>query len=187
MPSLGVVFYFSNSPRFIPRQFIVTKLIPVYILTILLPLLFYFILKNIGKVKSIYLKTVPERILPLIFNCLITLIVLKYIFTITKAETIELYFFFVGILISTMSCLVLAIFAFKASIHMVAISGLFMFFIALSIHFSININTTLAFMAIVTGATASSRLHLKAHNYTEIITGIFLGVIPQLILIIYWL
>ena len=70
---------------------------------------------------------------------------------------------------------------------MIAISGIFMFFIALSIHFSININGTLALMCIITGAVATSRLHLKAHTYPELIMGIFVGVFPQLILITKWL
>ena len=100
---------------------------------------------------------------------------------------VELYYFFVGILISTLDCLILALFKFKASIHLIAVSGVLMFFIALSIHFSININGTLALMAIIVGAVATSRLHLKAHNYKELIIGFFLGVIPQLVLVNYWL
>ena len=70
---------------------------------------------------------------------------------------------------------------------MIGISGLFMFFIAISIHFSININGTLALMSIIIGAIATSRLHLKAHTYKELIMGVFIGLIPQLILVNYWL
>ncbi|WP_326281129.1 hypothetical protein [Tamlana sp. 2201CG12-4] len=76
---------------------------------------------------------------------------------------------------------------FKASIHMIGISGLFMFFIALSIHFSININGTLAIMAVIIGAVATSRLHVNAHNSKELVMGLFIGVIPQLVLIPNWL
>jgi len=70
---------------------------------------------------------------------------------------------------------------------MIGISGLFMFFITLSIHFSININGTLAMMALIIGAVATSRLHLKAHSSKELIIGLFIGLIPQLILTPYWL
>ena len=75
----------------------------------------------------------------------------------------------------------------KASIHMIAVSGLFMFFIALSIHYSTNFNGILALMSIVTGAVATSRLHLKAHNNKELLLGLFIGVIPQLILVNKWM
>ena len=185
MPLLGVLFYFAKSPRYIPQQIIQAKLVSLFILTVVLPILLYFLLKTLGKVNSIYLETTKERIFPLILNCIVVLIVLQRILTAT--QIIELYFFFVGILISTLSCLMLAIFKIKASIHMIAVSGLFMFFIALSVHFSININGTLALMCIITGAVATSRLHLKAHTYIELLLGVFVGVIPQLILINYWL
>jgi len=147
--------------------------------------LLFFLLKTLGKVKSFKLETTNERIYPLILNCIITILVLKRI--VTPSQVIELYFFFLGILISNLACLILAILKFKASIHMIAVSGLSMFFIALSIHFSININGTLALISIIMGAVATSRLHLKAHNGIELIFGIFVGAIPQLILVTYWL
>ena len=185
MPILGVLFYFSKSPRYIPNDIIKAKLLSLFILTVTLPLLLYFLLKTLGKVKSIYLESTNERILPLILNCIVILLVLQRI--LTPNQIIELYYFFVGILISTLTCLILAILKFKASIHMLSVSGVFMFFIALSIHFNININGTLALMCIIVGAVATSRLHLKAHTVKELIVGAFIGVIPQLILVNYWL
>jgi len=185
IPLLGVIFYFSKSPKYISIQIIQAKLISLFILTIVLRILLYFLLKTLGKAKSIYLETTKERIFPLIVNCLVVLLVLNRI--LTANQIIELYYFFLGILISTLACLFLVIMKFKASIHMTSIAGLFMFFIALSIHFSININGTLAIMFILTGAIATSRLHLKAHSAIELIIGFFIGFMPQLILLKYWL
>ncbi|MFH6768460.1 hypothetical protein V8G56_06920 [Gaetbulibacter aquiaggeris] len=185
IPLLGVIFYFTKSPKYISLQIIQAKLISLFILTIVLPILLYFLLKTLGKAKSIYLETTKERIFPLIVNCIVVLLVLNRI--LTANQIIELYYFFVGILISTLACLFLVFMRFKASIHMTSIAGLFMFFIALSIHFSININGTLAIMFILTGAIATSRLHLKAHTGIELIIGFFVGFIPQLILLKYWL
>ena len=185
IPLLGVVFYFVKSPKYISLQIIQAKLISLVILTIVLPILLYFLLKTLGKAKSIYLETTKERIFPLIVNCIVVLLVLNRI--LTANQIIELYYFFVGILISTLTCLFLVFMKIKASIHMTSIAGLFMFFIALSIHFSININGTLAIMFILTGAIATSRLHLKAHTAIELIIGFFIGFMPQLILLKYWL
>ncbi|WP_239970535.1 hypothetical protein [Confluentibacter citreus] len=150
-----------------------------------MPILLYFLLKTLDRVNSIELETTKERIIPLAINCLIVLLVLQRV--ISVHEIVELYYFFLGILISTLTCLILVIIKFKASIHMIAISGLFMFFIALSIHFSININGILALMSIIIGAIATSRLHLKAHTYKELIFGFFVGIVPQLLLINNWL
>lgn len=185
MPLLGVLFYFSKSPRYIPIEIIQAKVVSLFILTIILPVLLYFLLKTIGIVNTVNLKTTKERIYPLILSSIIVLIVIQRILTVS--QSVELYYFFIGILISNIACLILVIMKVKASIHMMAISGLFMFFIALSIHFSININTTLILMPIIMGAIATSRLHLKAHTYIELILGTFFGFIPQLILVTYWL
>jgi len=185
MPLLGVAFYFSKSPRYIPAQIIQAKIISVIILTIILPILLFSVLKTLKKVNSIYLKTTRERIIPLTVNCIILLLIISKIFP--QNDILELYFFFIGILITSLSCLIISALKFKASIHMAAISGILMFFIALSIHFSININGTLALLAIIIGAVATSRLHLKAHSYLELIVGFFLGLLPQLITLNYWL
>ena len=185
MPLIGIAFYFLKSPRYIPPQVIQAKIISIIILTMILPILLYYLLKTLKRVKSIYLQTTKERIFPLAVNCFILLLIIRKIFP--QNEILELYFFFIGVLITSLSCLFLSALKFKVSIHMAAISGVLMFFIALSIHFSININGTLAFLAIIIGAIATSRLHLKAHSYLELIVGFFVGLLPQIITLNYWL
>ncbi|GAA4233647.1 hypothetical protein GCM10022291_11170 [Postechiella marina] len=185
MPLLGVMFYFYKTPRYVDQNLINAKLISLFILTVLLPILLFFLLKTLGKVSSIYLKTTNERIVPLALNGVITVLILLRV--LPQNEFIELYYFFIGILMSTIISLVLAFAKFKASLHLVSISGIFMFFVALSIHFSINIVKVIAIICLLTGAIATSRLHLKAHTYKELIMGFFVGFIPQLILIPNWL
>ncbi len=185
MPLFAAWFYFEVSPRYISAEVVYGKLIALGILTFILPILIYFLLKTLGRVRSIHLQTVRERIYPLILYGCILLLVLQRV--VKPSLSAELYFFFIGVLISNMACLLMALIKFKASLHMVAISGVFMFFVALSIHFSVNINGTLALMCIVMGGVATSRLHLKAHNYKELLLGVFIGMIPQLILVNYWL
>jgi hypothetical protein len=185
MPLLGVMFYFSKTPRFIPQPIIYGKLFSTVILTVILPLLLFYLLKTLGKVNSIYLKTTKERIIPLILNCLIILVVLFRVFP--NYEILEIYYFFVGVLCSTMACLILALLKIKASIHTMAASGFFMFAIGIGIHFKININGTIMLTTVILGAIATSRLHLKAHNGAELLIGSFLGFMPQLILLNYWL
>lgn len=185
MPLLGVVFYFHKTPRFIPEQLMTAKLFSISILTIILPILLFYLLKTIRKVKSVHLESVEERRLPLIINSLIILLIL--IRVLPANEIPELYFFFVGILISTITCFALAVAKFKASIHMIAAAGFFMFAVALAIHFKININGTITLMLIILGAIATSRLHLKAHTSIELIVGFFIGLFPQLILLNYWM
>ena len=185
MPLLGVLFYFSKTPRFIPEEIIEAKIFSIILLTIFLPLLIFFLLKTLRRVDSIHLKSTDERKLPLLINSVIITLILTRVFT--SNQIIELYFFFIGILLSTLICFLFAIFKIKASIHMLAASGFFMFAVAIGIHFKININGTIGLMMILLGAIATSRLHLKAHTYPELIIGAFIGLIPQLILLNFWL
>ncbi|CDF77900.1 conserved hypothetical membrane protein [Formosa agariphila KMM 3901] len=185
MPLVGVLFYFSKSPRFIPLHVIQSKLVSIIILTILLPLLVNLLLKTIGKIESIELRTTKERITPLLVFATIILIIIKRV--LTPFDFIELYYFFVGMLGTVLTCVILNMLNFKVSIHMMAISGIFMFFIALSIHFSINILGSIALVIFLMGAIATSRLSLKAHTAVELIIGSAIGILPQLMLIPYWL
>lgn len=185
IPLLGVLFYFSKTPRYIPTEIMQAKLVSTCLLSIVLPLLIYALLKNLNKVNSIRLHTTQERILPFGLGCIIFYLIIKKVFT--SNDITELYFFFIGILIAIFTCFILAIFKFKASIHLMAIASLFMFYLGLSLHYQININGTLALLSIITGAVATSRLHLKAHNYTELIVGFCIGFFSQLLMFNYWL
>ena len=147
MPLLGVLFYFSKTPRFIPEPVIKAKVFSIVILTIILPILLFFLLRTINKVDTIYLKSTRERLIPLLINCVITILILIRVITIN--EIVELYYFFLGILCSTLACFILAVFKIKASIHMIAASGFFMFAILLGIHYQININGTIALMMMI--------------------------------------
>ena len=99
MPLLGVIFYFTKSPRFIPPEVMEAKIISLSILTIVLPILLYYLLKTIGKTESIYLKTTKERIIPLALNTIICLLIIVRV--LPDNQILELYYFFIGILIST--------------------------------------------------------------------------------------
>jgi len=182
---VGLIFYFSKAPRFIPIPIIKAKLLALLLLSIILPILLFFLLKSTRRIKSIHLESTRERIIPLVIFTLILILIMKRVLPIN--ELVEPHFFIVGILGSTLACLMLAILKFKASIHMIAVGGVLMFFIALGIHFNINIIGSIALLCIVAGAVATSRLHLKAHSSIELLIGFFIGVLPQLILLNYWL
>jgi len=172
-----------------PKQFDTTLnygvLLLIFLLTIVLPILLFYTLKKSKIIDSIHLKTTRERIVPLILNTIIVILIIQFIIPIISY--IELYYFFTGILLSTIACLFLAFLKFKASIHMIAISGLLMYLIATGVHFNIDITIIVALLIVITGAVATSRLYMKAHTFSELIVGFFIGLIPQLILINYWL
>jgi hypothetical protein len=185
MPLLGVALYFRITPRYVLPELMYSKLIVVFILTVLIPIMLFFLLKTLGIIQTIHLKTVRERKVPIILQCLLIILVLKMVFQSNMYP--ELYSFFVGILFSLITAFVLVTAKFKVSLHMIGIAGVTMFLIALSIHFKVNALVTIGLLLFANGWVASSRLHTKSHNNLELIFGFFVGLFPQLILVNYWL
>lgn len=185
MPLLGVAIYFRVTPRFIIPEMMYSKLLVVFILTFLIPVLLFFLLKTLGVINSIHLKEVRERRLPLMLQCFLFIIVIKMVFE--PYHYPELYYFFVATLISAICAFVLVLVKFKVSLHMIGIAGVTMFLIALSIHFKINTLVLISILFLVNGWVASSRLHTLSHTPVELIFGFLIGLVPQLILVNYWL
>ncbi|GAA3509003.1 hypothetical protein GCM10022393_21290 [Aquimarina addita] len=182
---MGAIIYFATAPRFIPIEIIRVKLFGLMILTVLIPIVFYFFLKTSGMISSFDLKDVKERKIPLLLQSLLFFVVIKMIIDVYNYP--ELYFFFLGILFSSLSAIFTVLFGYKISLHMIASAAVTMFTITLSIHFSINLTLIIAAMFIVNGLVATSRLHYKAHTNLELILGFVIGILPQLTLVSYWL
>lgn len=185
MPIAGVLLYFKISPRFFNSAFLFSKLFATAIMTVIIPILSYFMLKNLNVVSDINLKNVKERRYPLLMQAFFIFLLIKIIFK--GYEIPELYYFFVGILGSSIASLVLVFAKFKASLHMIGVSGLLVFIMGLSIHFNQNSLLLIALLIIGCGATATSRLDAKAHTYPELIIGSLVGALPQLMTFKYWL
>jgi hypothetical protein len=185
MPLLGTFFYFIITPRFVERDLLLAKLMAVCIITFLIPLVTYFLLKNLHVVSSIQLEDVKERKVPLMLQCVLLLLVIKMVFS--PYENPELYYFFIAILFSAITALLLVFFKQKISLHQMGIAGVTMFLIALSVHFKVNLLNWIIILFIANGWVASSRLHTNSHTPAELVLGFFIGVIPQIILLNFWL
>lgn len=185
MPLLGTFLFFMLTPKFYRPSLVEGKLLNLTILTVLIPILFLFILKNMGIVKSVQLKKIRERRLPLLFFCVLTILVLNYV--LNNFHYLELYYFFAGILLSGLTSFIFSLFKIKVSLHQIGISGLCMFIISLSIHYQQNLIFLIAFLFFSIGWTASSRIQAKAHSSVELILGTFIGFLPQLVLLQYWI
>lgn len=185
MPLFGSLFYFYISPRYIGDHIIKAQVLAISIVVIIIPVIYFFMLKNMGMANSIFLKTAKERRLPLLFYLILLLLLINVI--LHRVDVPELYYFFAGILMATLANLILALLNIKVSLHMVGISGLTMFVIALSIHFNLRLLYSIAFLLFANGWTASSRLESKAHTLPELVLGFIIGFIPQLLLIKFWL
>jgi len=185
IPIAGTFAYFLITPKYSPLELQSGNILPIFILTVIIPIITFFILRNIGYLNSIHLPTIQERKYPLYINlALLFMVVYKVI---PNNYIVELYFYFVGLIAATLATLILLLFKIKSSMHLLGIGSLFMFLINLSIHFEINITLALSFCIFAIGLVATSRLYLKAHTKAEIFIGFCIGLISQLLTVKYWL
>ena len=185
VPMAGTVAYFLVTPKYTPLEMQSGNILPVFILTIIVPIISFFILRNIGIVSSVFLMSTKERIYPLLISIAILLMII--IKVIPNNYTAELYYFFIGLLASTGSCLILLFLSFKTSLHLVGMGSILMFLISLSIHFEINIIVAISAFTFFTGLVATARLYLQAHSRAEILIGLLIGLFSQLLTIKFWL
>ena len=185
MPLMGTAIYFYITPRFIEKEMVIANLFALAIITVIIPIVIFFLLKSLGQVDSIFLREVKERKFPLMIQCILLLLIIKMVFN--PYDNPELYFFFIGILFSAFASLIMVLFKIKVSLHQIGVAGLLMFLVGLSAHFKINLLATISFFLFVNGWVASSRLQVNAHTYAELGLGLFIGALPQFILFNMWL
>ena len=157
----------------------------IIIITFLLPIAFFYLLRTFGKIENVMLSDISQRKIPLLMQIILFAVLIQKSITIDRFPS--LYFFFVGGLMSTILTFLLLYVKFKASIHMIGISSLTVFIIGLSILNQINTINTVTFFVIMNGAVASSRLFMQAHSTKELLVGFLCGVIPQIALLYFWL
>ena len=185
MPLMGTAIYFYITPRFLERELVTANLFAIGIVTIIIPIVLFFLLRSLGQVESIFLRNVSERKFPLMLQCILLLLIIKVVFN--PYDNPELYYFFIGILFSSFAALIMVLFKVKVSLHQIGVAGILVFLVGLSAHFKVNLLATLSFFLFVNGWVASSRLQDDAHTYPELGMGLLVGALPQLILYNMWL
>lgn len=185
IPLYTTVCFFTLQKTYIFPAEIFLLIVQVIIVTILIPMAFYFLLKTAGKADSVMLADVRQRRVPLLLQTLLFLLLLWQ--SISPHRVPELFFFFLGALVTSAVCLGFALARIRVSLHMAALSAMLVFFIGLSIHTQQQAIWLVVFLLLVTGATASSRLEMKAHDFRELILGFACGLLPQVGFWFLWL
>ena len=185
IPVYAAFFYFFSNTTYYTNLEKLFVIFQIVIITILLPILIFFVLRSLGQINSMMVADISQRKIPLVIHCFLTILLIRK--SITLENFPEFHFFLIGGIMSTIIALVLLFFKTKASLHMVGISALTVFVIGLSIHNQIFNGYWIAFLVLMNGFVASSRLEMKAHTPRELIIGFIWGIIPQLFLLPYWL
>jgi membrane-associated phospholipid phosphatase len=183
--TFGVLIYFLLSTGYFNYQTIYLYVIQTLIITVFIPLAIFYFLITINKIDSIMIANVSQRKTPLTIQ--IGLFVTLFLKSFTLEFSPPLFYFFLGSSISSLLALGLVFYNRKISLHMLGMSSLTFFGIAVMIYFgnkNIVIPTLLIFC---NGLVAASRLEMKAHTPTELILGYLVGILPQVLLSFYWI
>lgn len=184
IPIGGTILYFLIAP-YSTLEMQSGNILPIFILTVIIPIIFFLILKNLGVISSIFLPTLQERKYPLYISCILFLMILYKV--IPNNYVHELFYFFTGLLTATGTALILLFLKFKTSMHLLGMGSILMFMVGLSIHFETNITLAISLFTLFSGLVATSRLYLKAHSINELLIGFLIGCCSQLIILKYWL
>lgn len=180
----GVGLFYKLTSKYYASEYIESRLFQLFILTIVIPLLIFRVLKKLNLASSLMMKNIKERRYPYSIAVILNLYITIFIFK--ESPEPELHYFFAGISFTAITFLILSYFNYKASLHAAAISGLTMFVVALSVHYQTNMIFLIGSLILCNGLIATSRLHLKAHSFQELLVGFFMGLTPQFMLMVYW-
>lgn len=154
------------------------KIFSVFWMTAFFPAFAVFLLWRLNFIKSIYLRTFKERIIPYF----ITMFFYWWMYYLSKNQTDQpavLKFFYFGIFWSAIIGVIINNFI-KISLHTIAagsaVTAMILFSFFYHIHLGLPIIITIALAAIV----ATSRLLVSDHTNLEIYSGLGLGIVCQL-------
>lgn len=182
---LSTVFYFFVTDGYFIYETVYLYIIQVLILTVFVPLALFYLLIMLGKIDSMMVSNVSQRKIPLVFHIILLSILITK--SITKDTIPELFYFFLGSIISSSLALVLVYFNKKASLHMLGMASLTAFCISCCLHFQAREIIVISVLLLCNGFVASSRLFMKAHTTNELFLGYLIGLFPQLLLLFFWL
>ncbi|MFA9188965.1 hypothetical protein AAGV33_11960 [Flavobacterium sp. FBOR7N2.3] len=185
IPIYATLFYLFLNQSYTLNKEKYLVLLQVTIITFLIPVLFFFLLRLTGKISSVMAHELSERKIPLVIQCFLLILLVRKSITIERYP--ELHFFLLGALFSTLIALILLFVRKKASLHMIGISALTLFVFGLSLHNHTQNTLWIVFLVLMNGFVASSRLVMKAHTPKELIIGVFLGSLPQILFLYLWL
>jgi hypothetical protein len=185
IPVYATLFYFLITLNYFHTHEVYLVFIQVLIVTVLLPASVFYLLRSLGLIKSRMLTDKNERRLPLAIYALLLFILIKH--SLADFVLPELFYFFLGNLISIMAALALVLLNHKISLHVLGVSSLTVFVISISAYYHIQLLWIVALLITCCGFVASARLLEKEHTLNGIILGALIGIVPQVLLWFTWL
>jgi len=143
------------------------------------PLVSVLLLKAVGFIDSLLLKTQKDRIIPYI-ACGIFFFWTYTVFKEQSKYPVVLVQYVFGLFLSSSAALLANIY-FKISMHAIGLGGWLGVFIIMAYSNSMLMTWPLCMVLLISGITTASRLYLKSHNPFDIYSGLIIGILTQIV------
>ena len=155
-----------------------TKLmLQFFVMYTFFPVITTLLLKALGFIKSIFLKTQRDRIIPYVVSGIYYFWV-WYVLRNQLQYPKEIVSFSLAAFIASSIGLMANIYL-KVSMHAIAVGVMGTFMALLAFSDTSNISLYLLFAFLITGIVCTSRLLVSDHNQREVYTGLFIGIVSQ--------
>jgi hypothetical protein len=154
------------------------NLLQVFVNCTFLPLVSILLLRGLKFIDSVYLKTQKERIIPYVI-CMIFYFWNWYAFKNNHGVT-ELVSLSLAVFITSILGFLVNI-SMKVSMHSMAVGVMCTFMALLAYNDSANLTLYLSAALLLSGIICTSRLIVADHRPAEIYSGLFIGVLSQLL------
>ena len=141
------------------------------------PLISVLLLRAVGFIESLYLRTQKDRIIPYIASG----IFFFWAYTVFKQQVqypLLLTSFILGIFLASSLALIVNIY-FKVSMHAIGMGGWLGFSLVILNDGSMLMTWPLCIVLLISGFVCTSRLLLGSHSAKDIYMGLFVGLITQ--------
>jgi hypothetical protein len=158
------------------------KLISVIFSTAFLPLFSVALMKQLGFIKSIFLRTQQDRIIPYI-TCMIFYFWAWYVSR-NLHDSPMLVAMLLAVFLSCIAGMMANIY-YKISMHGIAVGALFILFMWMAFMGTVAGGAYLSIAIFITGLVCTARFIVSDHNPFEIYSGVLVGALCQLIAIAF--
>jgi hypothetical protein len=145
----------------------------------LFPVVTALLLKALGFIGSIYMKTQKDRIIPYVI-CMIYYFWVWYVIKNQSIYPDELVQFTLSVFISSILGLMSNAYM-KISMHAMAVGAMATFILILALQGTTSSGIYISAVLLITGLVCTARLVVSDHTNKEIYTGLFIGVASMLL------
>jgi hypothetical protein len=156
-----------------------TTMIQFLVMYSFFPLVTTFLLKGLGFIRSIYLKTRRDRIIPYVI-CMIYYFWVWYVLYKQPEYPLPIVHFSLAIFIASIGGLMANNYI-KVSMHAISVGVMSAFMMSIAFSQGINFGAYISVSLLIAGLVCTARFIASDHTQKEVYVGLLIGIVSQLL------